>query len=140
MSSTEGNAAGIVSENLAQVSPADAPSGPHGSAARAPQDPTAASTRAPSRFRSRLCSIGARGLYWLPVFAPMVLFGEIALLGLRPALCERARLDEAEVALQDRYQKDALQHEVIRANLRARQDPIFLERQRRWLRLAAPAR
>jgi hypothetical protein len=81
-----------------------------------------------------------RGAYWMPVFAPMVLFGQVALLGLRPALCERARLAESETALRERYERDAAQHEVIRANLRARQDPIFLERQRRWLCVAEPPR
>jgi hypothetical protein len=90
--------------------------------------------------RPALSALFGRGLYWLPVFAPMLLFGQVALLGLRPALCERARLSAAETALEERYRADAAQHEIIRANLRARQDPIFLERQRRWLRVARPAR
>jgi len=87
-----------------------------------------------------LAHVLQRGVYWTPVFAPMVLFGQVALLGLRPALCERARLAESETALRERYERDAAQHEVIRANLRARQDPIFLERQRRWLCVAEPPR
>jgi hypothetical protein len=74
------------------------------------------------------------------VLGPLVLFGQIALLGLRPALCERARLSEAEVALEERYRADAAEHDRITANLRARRDPIFLERQRRRLRVVAPAR
>jgi len=79
-------------------------------------------------------------LYWLPVLGPLALFGQISLLGLRPALCERARLSEAEVALETRYRTDLAEHDAIAANLRARRDPIFLERQRRWLEIAAPAR
>jgi hypothetical protein len=79
-------------------------------------------------------------LYWLPVLGPLALFGQISLLGLRPALCERERLAEAEVALEARYRADLTEHDAIAANLRARRDPIFLERQRRWLEVAAPAR
>jgi hypothetical protein len=94
---------------------------------------SAASARSPR-------SIGGRVLYWLPVLGPLALFGQISLLGLRPALCERERLAEAEVALEARYRADLTEHDAIAANLRARRDPIFLERQRRWLEVAAPAR
>jgi hypothetical protein len=97
-------------------------------------------TRAQSRVVRGVALIGKRTLYWLPVLGPLVLFGQIALLGLRPAVCERARLADAELALETRYRADAAEHDLISSNLRARQDPIFLERQRRWLRVAAPAR
>jgi hypothetical protein len=95
--------------------------------------------RSPSRFVRGVALAGKRTLYWLPVLGPLVLFGQIALLGLRPAVCERARLADAELALETRYRADVAEHDLISSNLRARQDPIFLERQRRWLRVAAPA-
>jgi len=98
------------------------------------------SAGARTRIAASVTALGTRSLYWLPVIAPLVLFAQIAWLGLRPALCERARLAEAETALETRYRADVAEHDVIRANLRARRDPIFLERQRRWLQAAAPAR
>jgi hypothetical protein len=69
-----------------------------------------------------------------------VLFGQFAFLGLRPAICESARLADARVALEQRYEQDMSQHAVLARELRARCDPMYLERQRRWLRLAPPPR
>jgi hypothetical protein len=77
---------------------------------------------------------------WLPVVAPIVLFGQFAFLGLRPAICESARLADARVALEQRYEQDMSQHAALARELRARCDPMYLERQRRWLRLAPPPR
>jgi len=76
-------------------------------------------------------TLGERALHWLPVFATMVLFTQVTLLGLRPALCEHRRLAEAELALRARWERDVELRDRIEANLRARSDPIFLERQRR---------
>ncbi|MFN0243462.1 MAG: hypothetical protein ACKVWV_11270 [Planctomycetota bacterium] len=75
--------------------------------------------------------IGVRVLYWSPVFGAMVLFAQIALLGLRPALSERRRLAEAEVTLRERHARDEALCRAIDAHLQARGDPIFRERQRR---------
>ena len=72
-----------------------------------------------------------RSLYWLPVLAVMVLFAQVAFLGLRPALCEMERLARAETVLDERHARDMALRERIFANLLARNDPIFLERQRR---------
>ncbi len=79
----------------------------------------------------------SRFLYWLPVLAVLVLFGQVALLGLRPALSERSRLAEAEVVLNERYQRDVLLSQEIAAHLAARYDPVFIERQRRSRQLTA---
>lgn len=61
----------------------------------------------------------------------MVLFAQVAFLGLRPALCERRRLAEAEAMLEARHKQDLVLHDAVATALRARSDPIFLERQRR---------
>ncbi len=79
----------------------------------------------------------SRFLYWLPVLAVLVLFGQVALLGLRPALSERARLAQAEVVLNERHQRDLLLSQEIAAHLAARYDPVFIERQRRSRQLTA---
>lgn len=81
-------------------------------------------------------SFVSRILYWLPVLAALVLFAQVSFLGLRPALAERARLEQAEVVLNERFQRDmALSHEIA-AHLAARNDPVFIERQRRARLLA----
>src|SRR6185369_4890174 len=94
----------------------------------------------PAVGTSRLRAGLARLLYWLPVFVFMILFGQIAFLGLRPALCERRRLAAAEVAMNERLATDLVLRDTISANLRARRDPIFVERQRRLRQLPPDAR
>ncbi len=73
----------------------------------------------------------ARVAYWSPVFVCMVLFAQVSFLGLRPALCERQRLAEAQVAMDARHARDLALYDAVAIRLRARSDPIFLERQRR---------
>ncbi|MFO1009233.1 MAG: hypothetical protein U1F29_04140 [Planctomycetota bacterium] len=80
---------------------------------------------------SRWKQVGSRALFWAPVFVPMVLFAQVSFLGLRPALCEKSRLADAEVVLRERHQRDVGLAREIQAHVRARQDPVFLERQRR---------
>jgi len=75
--------------------------------------------------------------FWSPVGICMVLFGQVAFLGLRPAWCERRRLIEAEAMMEARHARDLDLRAEIQRSLRARNDPIFLERQRR-MRLHAP--
>ena len=82
----------------------------------------------PAGLARTLCE---RTLHWLPVLATMILFTQVTLLGLRPALCEHRRLAEAEIALRARWERDVELRDRISANLRAREDPIFVERQRR---------
>jgi hypothetical protein len=73
----------------------------------------------------------SRLAYWSPVLVCMVLFAQVSFLGLRPAMCERKRLADAESTLEARHQQDLVVHDAVATALRARSDPIFLERQRR---------
>lgn len=84
--------------------------------------------------------LSRRLLYWLPVLLAMVFFGQVALLGLRPALREKERLAEAEVVLRERHARDTVLASSIALHLRARQDPVFQERQRRLRELPPEAR
>jgi hypothetical protein len=70
--------------------------------------------------------------YWLPVFVALVLFAQVALLGLRPALRESNRLTVAE-GLLDRYGAQQERSHRLARILRAQSDPIYLERERRAL-------
>jgi hypothetical protein len=72
-----------------------------------------------------------RVAYWSPVFICMVLFAQVSFLGLRPALCEKKRLAAAQVAMDARHTRDLALYDAVAIRLRARSDPIFLERQRR---------
>ena len=72
---------------------------------------------------------------WVPALAALLVFGQICLLGLRPALAESRRLDAAEARMHARHGA-ALEHqESLRHTLRAQQDPIYLERERKHLRV-----
>jgi hypothetical protein len=79
----------------------------------------------------------ARAAFWSPVFAALVLFAQVALLGLRPAVSESRRLADAEVMLVERHERAVAENNAVSAQLLARQDPIFRERQRR-MRLIEP--
>ena len=84
--------------------------------------------------------IGRRGLHWTPVLLAMVLFAQVALLGLRPALRERERLAAAEVVLRERHARDTALASQIALHLRASQDPVVQERQRRLRELPPESR
>lgn len=71
--------------------------------------------------------------YWLPVLLPLLLFAQLALLGLRPALSESARLAAAEERLVHEFESELARSQTIGAVLRAQADPIYLERERRAL-------
>jgi len=75
--------------------------------------------------------VGRRLRYWLPVLALMLLFGETAFLGLRPALTESRRLDAAEPAVVERLARAQEARATLELQLRARTDPIYQERLRR---------
>lgn len=105
--------------------------------ALAPAVEAPAAVTAPNAPPSRWKLVGSRFVYWCPVLVPMVLFAQIAFSGLRPAMCENRRLEDAEVVLRARHERDVALAQEIFAHWRARQDPIFLERQRR-LRERAP--
>jgi hypothetical protein len=71
-------------------------------------------------------------LYWFPVLAALLVFAQVSLLGLRPALRESARLATAE-GLLDRYRAEEQRAHDLARVLRAQSDPIYLERERRAL-------
>jgi hypothetical protein len=60
-----------------------------------------------------------------------VLFAQVAFLGLRPAMAEARRLAEAEMMLHERHARAVAENAAVSAQIVARQDPIFRERQRR---------
>jgi hypothetical protein len=81
--------------------------------------------------RTRFAELGRRLRYWSPVFALMLLFGEISFLGLRPALTESRRLDASEPAVRERLDRAQEANASIELQLRARADPVYRERLRR---------
>ncbi len=84
--------------------------------------------------RSR-ASHGSRGRTWLAVLVGLVVFFQFALLGLRPALGESARLGQVEERLLAAYQTELEQALRLECVLRAQADPVYLERERRLLAL-----
>ena len=70
-------------------------------------------------------------LYWLPVIAALAVFGQVAVLGLRPALAEERRLGDATEVLVKRYEGAVEESVRLGRLLRAQQDPVLLERERR---------
>ena len=82
-------------------------------------------------------TIGSRLLYWLPVFAALVLFAQVAFLGLRPAMREAGRLADASDMLEARWSHDRSFYDAYELQLAVRRDPIFRERQARLRRAAA---
>lgn len=99
---------------------------------------SATSTESVRASGAGLRYLGARLVYWTPVFAALALFAQVAFLGLRPAISEARRLAAASDVLEARWARDRGLYDAYELQLRVRQDPIFLERQRR-LRRAAPA-
>ena len=70
---------------------------------------------------------------WIPALAALLVFGQVCLLGLRPALEESRRLDAAEARMHERH-ATALEHQVsLERTLQAQRDPIYLERERKHL-------
>jgi len=78
-------------------------------------------------------SAGPGLFYWAPVFLALAVFAHFALLGLRPALRESARLDAAEGLLLDRREREEARALKLERILRAQRDPIYLEREKRLL-------
>jgi hypothetical protein len=78
--------------------------------------------------------IASRSLYWAPVWVPMIVLAQVALGGLRPALAESRRLEREEVRMGERLEREKLEAAQLGAALRAQNDPIYLERERRLQR------
>lgn len=77
---------------------------------------------------------GLRGvLAWAPVWMPLILFAQIGLRGLRPALDESRHLDRAEADLTARHERVVERQHELQRMLRAQADPMWQERQRRLL-------
>ena len=75
-------------------------------------------------------------LHWLPVVLPFVLFAQVSLLGLAPALEERARLAGEERRQTARAERLHATYGALERQARAFADPIFRERVRRARRSA----
>jgi hypothetical protein len=86
--------------------------------------------------RAQITWRGASGrvVYWAPVWVPMAVLAQVALLGLGPALAEERRIEAAEVELTARIAHEREEREQLERALRAQNDPIYLERERRLLR------
>ncbi|MCZ6599140.1 MAG: hypothetical protein O7B99_15990 [Planctomycetota bacterium] len=72
-----------------------------------------------------------RVVIWSPVWAALILFAQVALLGLRPALAERDRLARERERLVERTDLRRGEHEHLLARARALEDPMYRERVRR---------
>lgn len=80
-----------------------------------------------------------RFFFWAPVWLPLVVLTQLALLGLGPALAERRRLAHAEHELDVRLEREQLEQAALERASRAQDDPIYLERERRNLRATQAA-
>ena len=80
----------------------------------------------------RLLGFAFRGLAaWAPVWLPLGMFAQIALLGLRPARLERDRLESAAPAVEARHAKIRDEWERMSAERAAWDDEVYRERWRR---------
>jgi hypothetical protein len=73
-------------------------------------------------------------LFWAPVWLPMVVLSQIALLGLGPAIARRRSLSAAESELAQRLEREEREQAELQRWQRAQSDAIYLERERRLLR------
>lgn len=96
--------------------------------------PEIAPVAAPSSFTRWSTRILPRILFWAPVWLPLAVLSQLALLGLGPALAERRRLTSAERELDVRLEREQLERAELERASRAQDDPIYLERERRNLR------
>lgn len=90
-----------------------------------------------ARARRSGAAASAEAFGWLPLLALFGLFAQVALLGLRPAMAERARLAEQAAVVAAREARLVAENDVHRMRLAALSDPVFQERVRRARRSAA---
>ena len=69
--------------------------------------------------------------YWAPVWIPLGLFAQIALLGLEPARAERDRLEREAATVEARHERTRTRFERMQAEREAWDDEVFRERWRR---------
>ena len=74
--------------------------------------------------------VGALITGWVPVFIGLGLFAQIAFLGLRPSLAERAALDRKQAALERMHAERLDRLGELEDWVRAQEDPIYQERVR----------
>lgn len=72
--------------------------------------------------------------HWAPVWVPLALLAQVGLLGLRPALTERARLEREATRVHARHDGARDHFETLDAEVKAWADPIYRERLRRLRR------
>ena len=90
-----------------------------------------------SSMNKSLRRLIAFGLHWAPLWAPLVLLVQITLLGLRPALQERSRLEAQRIEVETRHNTSQKAYRKAKKNNDAWQDPIFQARKERvWSREA----
>jgi len=70
-------------------------------------------------------------VYWMPVWIPLTVLGQVALLGLRPALNESRRLEHEEAIVTERFERSRSEFERMQAEATAWKDPVYRERLRR---------
>ncbi len=68
---------------------------------------------------------------WSPVWVPALLFWQISVGGLRPALAEQKRLERERPVVEERHEQTSQEFEVMSAEHRAWEDPVYQERRRR---------
>lgn len=71
---------------------------------------------------------------WSPVWVPALLFWQVTVGGLRPALAEQERLEDRRPEVEERHEKTSAEFEVMSAEHRAWEDPVYRERRRRAAR------
>jgi hypothetical protein len=83
----------------------------------------------PSERSRESASLGG----WLPLVIALLVFFQVAYLGLRPALAEERRLGAAEAELEERLARAEDEGRELERLLAAQSDPIYRERERRAL-------
>ncbi|MAF67019.1 MAG: hypothetical protein CMJ84_15350 [Planctomycetes bacterium] len=95
--------------------------------------PTQSDNRRGGALRRGLSRVCGGILYWMPVWASVVLLAQIGLLGLRPARIESRRLAERGVELEERLAGHLERRATLNAWAEALDDPVYRERMRRLL-------
>jgi len=94
-------------------------------------DPRRPAPHAPVSWRAR-CAGALRGtLLWTPVWVPLLFLGQLLVLGLRPALAERARLDGAEAEVRARVEGLRAEEGRLAEEAHMLTDDVYRERVRR---------
>jgi hypothetical protein len=69
--------------------------------------------------------------YWAPVWIPLGLLAQMAVLGLKPTLIERERLERERPVVEARHERTRARYERMSAEVEAWGDPVWRERWRR---------